>query len=66
MSQDNNIKSRSDCNSEPLGNPHRSSFGNGNILSNWYVNETNRGTVAPENLLQLNLASRQRNISSIQ
>jgi len=55
MSQDNNIKSKSDCNSEPIGNPHRSSYGNGNILSNWYVNETNRGTVAPQNLMQLNL-----------
>ncbi len=55
MSQDNNIKSRSDCNSLPIGNPERAAFGHGNIVSNWYVNETDRGTVNPQNVMQLNL-----------
>ena len=55
MSQDNNIRSKSDCNSQPIGNPERSQFGFGNILSNWYVNETDRGTVNPQNVMQLNL-----------
>jgi hypothetical protein len=54
MSQDNNIRSLSDCNSEPIGNPSRQEFGQGNMVSNWYVNETDRGTVAPTNILQLN------------
>ena len=58
MSQDNNIRSRSDCNSWPIGGgaaPNRGAFGQGNILSNWYVNETDRGTVNPQNVMQLNL-----------
>lgn len=55
MSQDNNIRSRSDCNSWPIGNPSRPDLGQGNIVSNWYVNETDRGTVNPQNVMQLNL-----------
>jgi hypothetical protein len=55
MSQDNNIKSKSDCNSQPIGNPQRSAYGHGNIMANWYVNETDRGTVNPQNVQQLNL-----------
>lgn len=55
MSQDNNIRSRSDCNSQPIGNPERAAFGHGNIMANWYVNETDRGTVNPQNVMQLNL-----------
>lgn len=55
MSQDNNIRSRSDCNSWPIGNPARPDLGQGNIVSNWYVNETDRGTVNPQNVMQLNL-----------
>jgi len=58
MSQDNNIRSRTDCNSWPIGGgaaPNRGAFGQGNILSNWYVNETDRGTVNPQNVMQLNL-----------
>lgn len=58
MSQDNNVRSRSDCNSWPIGGgaaPNRGAFGQGNILSNWYVNETDRGTVNPQNVMQLNL-----------
>jgi hypothetical protein len=55
MSQDNNIRSKSDCNSQPIGNPERAAFGHGNIMANWYVNETDRGTVNPQNVMQLNL-----------
>ncbi len=55
MSQDNNIRSKSDCNSWPTGNPSRPDLGQGNIVSNWYVNETDRGTVNPQNVMQLNL-----------
>lgn len=60
MSQDNNIRSKSDCNSWPIGGgaaPNRGEFGQGNILSNWYVNETDRGTVNPQNVMQLNLSA---------
>ena len=57
MSQDNNIRSKSDCNSMPIGNPDRAAFGHGNIVSNWYVNETDRGTVNPQNVMQLNLSA---------
>ncbi len=55
MSFDNNIRSKADCNSQPIGAPQREGFGVGNILNNWYVNETDRGTVNPQNLLQVNL-----------
>ncbi len=51
MSQDNNIRSISDCNSFPVINGARPDMGQGNIVSNWYVNETDRGTVNPMNLL---------------
>ncbi len=57
MSQDNNIRSRSDCNSQPIGNPERASYGHGNVMANWYVNETDRGTVNPQNVMQLNLSA---------
>jgi len=57
MSQDNNIRSRSDCNSQPIGNPERAAYGHGNIMANWYVNETDRGTVNPQNVMQLNLSA---------
>lgn len=58
MSQDNNIRSKSDCNSWPIGGgsaPNRGDLGQGNVLSNWYVNETDRGTINPQNIMQLNL-----------
>jgi hypothetical protein len=55
MSQDNNVRSKADCNSQPIGNPERSAYGHGNIVSNWYVNETDRGLVNPQNVMQLNL-----------
>lgn len=58
MSQDNNIRSKSDCSSWPIGGgsaPNKGSLGQGNILSNWYVNETDRGTVNPQTIMQLNL-----------
>jgi hypothetical protein len=55
MSQDNNVRSKSDCNSVPTGAPERSKYGHGNIMANWYVNETDRGTVNPQNVEQLNL-----------
>lgn len=57
MSMDGNIRSRSDCNSQPTGAPNRASYGQGNIISNWYVNETDRGTVNPSSVMQLNLSS---------
>jgi hypothetical protein len=57
MSMDGNIRSRSDCNSQPTGAPNRASYGQGNIVSNWYVNETDRGTVNPSSIMQLNLSS---------
>jgi hypothetical protein len=57
MSQDNNVRSRSDCNSQPIGNPERAAFGHGNIMANWYVNETDRGTVNPQNVMQMNLSA---------
>jgi hypothetical protein len=55
MSMENNVKSRSDCSSLPTGNPQRSNTGFSNILSNWYVNETDRGTVNPTTIEQINL-----------
>jgi hypothetical protein len=55
MSQDNNIRSVSDCNSIPVIGPSLERHSMGPILSNYYVNETGRGTVAPENVSQLNL-----------
>jgi hypothetical protein len=55
MSQDNNIRSKSDCNSVPVINAERSKYGHGNIMANWYVNETDRGTVNPQTVEQLNL-----------
>jgi hypothetical protein len=55
MSFENNIKSKADCNSQPIGNPERSTAGFSNIASNWYVNETDRGTVHPQNVMQMNL-----------
>ena len=61
MSMDNNIRSRADCNSQPIGNPQRASFGQGNMMANYYVNETDRGQVAPENVMQLNLHTQVKN-----
>lgn len=60
MSLDNNIRSKSDNNILPTGNPERSSHGFSNLMTNWYVNETDRGTVNPQNVMQLNL-TRERN-----
>lgn len=55
MSMDNNIRSLSDCNSQPIGNPHRSGQMPGPLLTNYYVNETDRGQLAPNNVEQLNI-----------
>ncbi len=55
MSMDGNIKSRSDCNSQPTGAPNMASYGQGNMMANWYVNQTDRGTVNPSSIMQLNL-----------
>jgi len=55
MSQEHNINSKSDCNSFPIGNPAIPGHQGGPLLTNYYVNETDRGTVAPENVSQLNL-----------
>ena len=57
MNIDNNIRSKSDCKSQPIGNPQKSSSGQGNIMANYYVNETQRGTVNPQNVMQLNLTA---------
>jgi hypothetical protein len=57
MSQDNNIRSLSDCNSLPIGNPSKPGMGESNTISNWYVNETDRGTVNPQNVMQLNISA---------
>ena len=55
MSFDNNIKSRQDCNSQPIGNPQRENQASGAILENWYVNETDRGNIHPTQVEQINL-----------
>lgn len=60
MSMENNVRSKSDYNILPTGNPERSSHGFSNLMTNWYVNETDRGTVNPQNIMQLNL-TRERN-----
>lgn len=52
MSQDNNIKSVADCNSQPIGNPGRPGAAPGNMMNNWYVNETDRGSINPTMILQ--------------
>lgn len=54
MSMDNNIRSKADCNSLPVLNVARPGLGQGNILTNWYVNETDRGTVNPAMIEQIN------------
>jgi hypothetical protein len=55
MSQDNNIRSKSDCNSVPLNGPSPAVKKTGPMISNYYVNETDRGSVNPQNVEQLNL-----------
>jgi len=55
MSQDNNIRSVSDCNSIPLGNPSLPTAGSGPILTNYYVNQTDRGSINPSTILQTGL-----------
>ena len=55
MSMDNNIRSKQDCNSVPIINVQRESQGVGNLLENWYVNETDRGELHPSQVEQVNL-----------
>ncbi len=55
MSFDDNIRSVSDCNTIPWLGPAPTVPSTGAILQNWYVNETDRGTVAPENVEQINV-----------
>ncbi len=55
MSMDNNIRSKQDCNSVPIINVQRESQGAGNLLENWYVNETDRGDLHPSQVEQVNL-----------
>jgi hypothetical protein len=55
MSLDNNIRSKADCNSLPILGPNRQDLGSGNLLENWYVNETDRGSIHPSQVLQSNL-----------
>ena len=54
MSTDNNIRSKSDCNSTPWGNPGLPEK-MGIPLNNWYVNETDRGEINPQMVEQVNL-----------
>jgi hypothetical protein len=56
MDLDNNIRSKSDCNCQPIGNPERQQDGSGVLLQNWYVNETDRGNISPQTVEQLNLS----------
>jgi hypothetical protein len=58
MSLDNNIRSTADCNSTPILGPAAIIPKTGAIISNYYVNETDRGSVAANNVSQLN-ANRQ-------
>lgn len=54
MSLDNNVRSHADCNSVPINAPSRPNVG-GPLINNFYVNETDRGQVNPQNASQLNL-----------
>ena len=51
----NNIRSKSDCNSTPVLNVQQSTVGSGVLLNNWSVNQTDRGQINPVNKLQINL-----------
>jgi Family of unknown function (DUF5899) len=55
MSQDNNIRSVSDCNSTPLNGPSAQVKKTGPLLTNYHVNETDRGSINPAMIEQLNL-----------
>ncbi len=55
MSLDNNVRSKQDCNSFPLTNVASTIPVVGNILNNWYVNQTGRGEVGPQNKEQVNI-----------
>lgn len=55
MNTDNNIKSRQDCNSFPVFNINSYVPKDSNLSNNYYVNETGRGEVHPQNVEQLNL-----------
>lgn len=54
MNIDNNIRSKQDCNSQPVINA-ASHIPKDGDLNNWYVNETGRGEINPQNESQLNL-----------
>jgi hypothetical protein len=58
MSLDNNIRSVADCNTIPILGPSARVPQSGAIVSNYYVNETDRGSLAPNNVSQIN-ANRQ-------
>ncbi len=55
MSQDNNIRSKADCNSVPIINVASSVKKTGPMITNYYVNETDRGSVNPSNIEQVGL-----------
>jgi len=55
MNLDNNIKSKQDCNSFPIANVASHVPQDGNLSSNWYVNETGRGEINPTSIEQTNL-----------
>ena len=54
MSQDNNIRSVSDCNSVPMGAPALEGK-MGPEITNFYVNETDRGNIGPTMIEQIAL-----------
>jgi hypothetical protein len=55
MNLDNNIRSKQDCNSQPITNVGSHVKQPGNINSNWYVNETGRGEIGPTMVEQIGL-----------
>lgn len=55
LDPNNNIRSRQDCNSFPIFNVASAIPISGVKLTDWYVNQTQRGEVHPTNVSQLNL-----------
>jgi hypothetical protein len=63
MSLDNNIRSKADCNSTPIGNPAGQVSKTGPLLTNYYVNETDRGTINPAMIEQVNIKGQNKGLS---
>ena len=60
LNLDNNIRSKSDCNSIPVINVQREDKGSGVLLNNWQVNQTGRGQIGPQNDLQVGLDAKNK------